>query len=422
MAITTYICARAHGKPMTAVPVFLVRAFHHGAILVNTKAGIRAPKDLEGKKVGVNRGYTVTTGVWARSMLQEEHGVDSGKITWVLSGDEHVAEYRPPSNVVPIEKGKKMADMLASGELAAAIGVEIDAGRQAADPERARTPGLAALRERGHYPINHLVVIKDELLAEHPDLAADVFNAFAESKRALRRALRRADREADRGRQGAPAGDGDHRRSAALRHRAEPPGARGADRPRADAGHHHQAGDRGGAVRAGHVHGSGGVSHGRPVDSPLAQRTQIGASLTRLSYAEEAVNIQASKKPQVAIMNAVHDLPVLVARDKGFFKDEGLDIEFVTTPGMAQVTTSHFVKFDSVFDRPLDSVYNDGGIDQYRMCEWGIMKRAVEAERRRPARAQDRGARRLDVEVRHRGRRATPRSTSPRCSRTRRSR
>jgi len=79
-------------------------------------------------------------------------------------------------------------------------------------------------------------------------------------------------------------------------------------------------------------------------------------------------------------MNAVHDLPVLVARDKGFFRDEGLDLEFVTTPGMAQVTTSHFVKFDSVFDRPLDSVYNDGGIDQYRMCEWGIMKRAVEAK------------------------------------------
>jgi NitT/TauT family transport system substrate-binding protein len=79
-------------------------------------------------------------------------------------------------------------------------------------------------------------------------------------------------------------------------------------------------------------------------------------------------------------MNAVHDLPVLVARDKGFFRDEGLDIEFVTTPGMAQVTTSHTVRFESVFDRPLDSVYNEGGIDQYRMCEWGIMKRAVEAE------------------------------------------
>jgi hypothetical protein len=46
---------------------------------------------------------------------------------------------------------------------------------------------------------------------------------------------------------------------------------------------------------------------------------------------------------------------------------------------MAQVSTKHFVKFDSIFDRPLDSTYNDGGIDTYRMCEWGIMKRAVEA-------------------------------------------
>jgi 4,5-dihydroxyphthalate decarboxylase len=183
MAITTYICAKAHGKRMTAVPVFLVRAFHHGAILVNTKAGIAKPKDLEGKKVGVNRGYTVTTGVWARGILQQEHGVDLGKITWVLSGDEHVAEYRPPANVVPIEPGKTMADMLASGELAAAIGVEATSPDVQPLIPDALEAGLSALRRNGHYPINHLVVIKDELIAQHPDLAADVFNAFAESKR-----------------------------------------------------------------------------------------------------------------------------------------------------------------------------------------------------------------------------------------------
>jgi 4,5-dihydroxyphthalate decarboxylase len=183
MAITTYICAKAHGKPMTAVPVFLVRAFHHGAILVNTKAGIGAPKDLEGRRVGVNRGYTVTTGVWARSILQDEHGVDLSKITWVLSGDEHVAEYRPPANVVPVEAGKKIGEMLASGELAAAIGVE--AGSPDVQPliPDALEAGLAALRRRGHYPINHLVVIKDELIAKYPALAPDVFDAFAAAKR-----------------------------------------------------------------------------------------------------------------------------------------------------------------------------------------------------------------------------------------------
>jgi 4,5-dihydroxyphthalate decarboxylase len=165
------------------VPVFLVRAFLHGAILVNSKAGIRTPKDLEGKRVGVNRGYTVTTGVWARSVLQDEHGVDLGKITWVLSGDEHVAEYRPPANAVPIEPGKKMGEMLASGELVAAIGVEANSPDVNPLIPNALEAGLAALRQRGHYPINHTLVIKDELIARHPDLAADVFDAFAQAKR-----------------------------------------------------------------------------------------------------------------------------------------------------------------------------------------------------------------------------------------------
>ena len=190
MAITTYVCARAHRKPMTAVPVFLVRAFHHGAILVNTKAGIRTPKDLEGRRVGVNRGYTVTTGLWARSILQDEHGVDLGKITWVLSGDEHVAEYRPPANVVPIDPGHKMADLLVSGALAAAIGVEVDHPDVRPLIPNALEAGIAALRSRSHYPINHTVVIRDELLAAHRELAADVFNAFAESKRLYEERLR----------------------------------------------------------------------------------------------------------------------------------------------------------------------------------------------------------------------------------------
>src|SRR5438132_5276623 len=183
MAITTYLCARAYGKAFTAIPVFPMRALHHGAILHNSKAGIRTPKDLEGKRVGVNRGYTVTTGLWARSLLQHQYGVDLGRITWVLSGDEHVAEYRPPSNVVPIEKGKKMEDMLVSGELPAAIGVQVDSPDVKPLIPNAREDGFAALRERGLYPINHTVVVKNSVLAAHPDLASDLFKAFAEARR-----------------------------------------------------------------------------------------------------------------------------------------------------------------------------------------------------------------------------------------------
>ena len=181
MALTTYACARAHGKRFTALPIFLVRAFHHGAIVVN--ADIRHPKDLQGRRVGVNRGWTVTTGLWVRSILQHQYGVDLTKITWVLSGDEHVAEYRAPPYVQTLEPGRKMADLVVSGELAGAIGVDIDAPNVRPLIPDAAQAGLDALRSRDHYPINHLVVVRDELLAAHPDLAPALFEAFAESKR-----------------------------------------------------------------------------------------------------------------------------------------------------------------------------------------------------------------------------------------------
>jgi ABC-type nitrate/sulfonate/bicarbonate transport system substrate-binding protein len=183
MALTTYLCAKEYGTPFTALPVFLVRGFHHGAIVTSANAGVTEPKQLEGRRVGVSRGYTVTTGVWARGVLAQEYGVDLGAVTWVLSGDEHVAEYRPPANVEPMPAGQTLADLLVAGELAAAIGLD-------PDPERGIVPlipdaaqaGYRALHERGHYPINHLVVVRDDVLAAHPDVAADVMTAFLTAK------------------------------------------------------------------------------------------------------------------------------------------------------------------------------------------------------------------------------------------------
>ena len=183
LAITTYLCAKSYGKKFTAIPVFPARQFHHGACVVNKNAGIETPKDLEGKKVGVSRGYTVTTGVWIRGILAQEYGVDLSKVTWVLSGDEHVEEYVAPDNVVPIEKGKKMEEMVISGELAGAVNMEIDHPDVVRLIPNAEEAAFAALAERGLYPINHTVVIRDALLEEYPDLARNVFNAFAEAKR-----------------------------------------------------------------------------------------------------------------------------------------------------------------------------------------------------------------------------------------------
>ena len=182
MALTTYLCAREHGVRITALPIFLVRAFHHGAIVHSPEFAIQDPKELEGKRVGVNRGYTVTTGVWARAILQEEYGVDLSKITWVLSGDEHVEDYVAPPYVMPIEPDKTIEQMLSSGELAAAINIATDSTDFRPLIPNAREAGIAAFESRGHYPINHLVVIRDDVLDTQPNVATAVFDAFAESK------------------------------------------------------------------------------------------------------------------------------------------------------------------------------------------------------------------------------------------------
>src|SRR5215467_6970632 len=87
----------------------------------------------------------------------------------------------------------------------------------------------------------------------------------------------------------------------------------------------------------------------------------------------------AKKKVKASMMNAIHDLPLLVARDEGFFADNGLDVEIVKTPGTAQRAADHQALRDNIFERSMESLYEQGACDQFRMCEWGIMKRAVES-------------------------------------------
>lgn len=193
MALTTYLCAREHGVRFTALPVFLVRAFHHGAILHNIKSELRDPRELQGKRVGVNRGYTVTTGVWARAILQDEYGVDLSKITWVLSGDEHVEAYVPPPNVESVPAGNSLEELLIEADLAAAIGMSSDNPDIQPLIANPLDAGFDAFSSRGHYPINHLIVVRDEVLDEHPGIAVAVFNAFTESKNLYLKQLRNSE-------------------------------------------------------------------------------------------------------------------------------------------------------------------------------------------------------------------------------------
>jgi NitT/TauT family transport system substrate-binding protein len=84
------------------------------------------------------------------------------------------------------------------------------------------------------------------------------------------------------------------------------------------------------------------------------------------------------KKVTVSMMNAVHDLPLLVARDEGFFRDEGLDVTILTTPGSGQKESDHQALKPNIFERTMEALYDQGECDNFRMCEWGVMKRVAE--------------------------------------------
>jgi 4,5-dihydroxyphthalate decarboxylase len=183
MAFTTYVCARAAGLPFTAVPVFVTRNFHHWAVFINTKSGIKEPKDLEGRKVGVNRGYTVTTGLWARGVLRTEYGVDLDKVTFVPTDDEHVAEFAAPANVDYSHRGKPMRDLLLNGVVDAAIGeIGIEAPEIRPLIPDARNAAFDYFRRTGIYPINHGLVVKNSLLKEAPWIAGELAGAFDAAK------------------------------------------------------------------------------------------------------------------------------------------------------------------------------------------------------------------------------------------------
>jgi 4,5-dihydroxyphthalate decarboxylase len=198
MAPTTYMIARALGAPFIALPIVVMRRFHHSGFVVRPDSGIKVPKDLEGKKVGV-RAYSVTTGVWTRGIFVNEYGLDSSKVTWVVDDEEHVTQLKLPPNVVHAPEGKSLAGMMDAGELHAAFTGNAGIGR-AGSPTggwQAQTtapsypeliPNAAQVeadwfKRTGIYPIHGMITVRTEVLWKHPFVARALYDAFVEAKK-----------------------------------------------------------------------------------------------------------------------------------------------------------------------------------------------------------------------------------------------
>lgn len=182
IALTTHAQARVYGKPVTALPVVLLDGLHHGALVCRRDSPLRGPADLVGKRIGV-RAWSQTTGVWVRGVLRHEFGVAHDSMTWVTEEDAHVQEFADPPFVQRIAPGQDLRAMLVTGEIDAAVALA------SLDPEQVRpvipdadTVAADWSRQTGVHPINHVVVVKDALLAQHPWLADELMRMFAASR------------------------------------------------------------------------------------------------------------------------------------------------------------------------------------------------------------------------------------------------
>lgn len=183
LAIVTYLQAKAYGKALVLLPFVVSGKFHHKSFAYNSEVGELTPATLAGKRIGV-RTYSQTTGVWVRGILQNDYGADFSKSTFITFDDAHLAEHTDPANCVRAPAGKKLKEMLLSGE--------VDAGLLGSNMPK--DPKLKTLipnppeaekeweAKHGVTPINHMFVVTKELADARPDAVRAIFDMLVEAR------------------------------------------------------------------------------------------------------------------------------------------------------------------------------------------------------------------------------------------------
>ena len=195
LSMSSTVVRTARGDcPYVAIPAFLSRTFRHTSVFIRTDRGIREPKDLGGRRIGIPE-YQLTANVWVRAMLEDDYGVKASDVIWVRGGIEQAGRIEkitldlPPGvRIESAPEGRSLNELLAAGEIDAFVGPRapscFDRGHPDVDwlfPD----PALAAadyFSRTGFFPIMHLVVLRRAIAEAHPWLPAAVLKAFERSK------------------------------------------------------------------------------------------------------------------------------------------------------------------------------------------------------------------------------------------------
>jgi 4,5-dihydroxyphthalate decarboxylase len=177
-----------------SIPAFPNRKFRQAYIYVNERAGIAAPRDLEGKRVGI-RAWANTAGVWARGALQHHYGVDLARIHWVAAGAD--ATRLPPSIRIDYLRGRERDPLIPSGDLdALLVAGEIDAvidpnvppsiirrdGRTRRLFREYKAEEQDYFRKTEIFPISHVVTLRQHFVDRHPGAPVALLKAFRRAR------------------------------------------------------------------------------------------------------------------------------------------------------------------------------------------------------------------------------------------------
>jgi len=179
LALATYLQAREAGIPLTLLPVVMSGDIQHRSLSRWPASAPVSPRELAGKRVGV-RSYSQTSGMWVRGILREEFGIQAADVTWVTTEPCHVEQYREPRNVERVDG--TVDNLLRDGQVAAAVLAPTAPGAPGADLVPVIPDAEAAGREwidrHGTIPVNHLVVVRSDVLRQHHETVSRFYQAL----------------------------------------------------------------------------------------------------------------------------------------------------------------------------------------------------------------------------------------------------
>ncbi len=189
LQIAQYLGLKTHGVPITAIPVFPHRRFHHSCVMVRADAGIARAEDLRGRRVAIHAWHNPIA-LWLRGLFQHEHGVAPSEIEWVTDSDEDVPGWTPPAELRigagPL--GQSAERMLARGLVDVTWVADVAIDPAAVGPARRLWPDYRAretdyFQRTGVFPIRDVVCVKEDVLRGDPWVAPNLVHAFEQAKR-----------------------------------------------------------------------------------------------------------------------------------------------------------------------------------------------------------------------------------------------